>query len=94
MSEPPPPDHPINYPYKAVVGHDAGGQEGVLSLQKGDEGLVLNQTGNNILVTLPRLGLDVSGWVPRAAIEIGTSRRAGDIAYSTDLPKIIEAGDI
>jgi hypothetical protein len=45
-------------------------------------------------VILPRLGLDVSGWVPRSAIEIGTSRRAGDIVYSTDLPKIIQAGNI
>ena len=47
-----------------------------------------------MLVTLPRLGLEVCGWVPQAVIDIGTTRRYGDVVLTTDLPDIIDAGDI
>jgi hypothetical protein len=85
------PPFPINYPYKAHHDHDARGRADCLSLEKGDEGKVLQISGKNICVTLPRLGLDVCGWVPEGVIDIGTTRPAGDIVYSTDLPNIIDA---
>ena len=85
------PSNDRGYPWQAIYDCYGKGRDGMVKVEKGDHGEVKGYHGNNVHVNFPRREID-SLWVPRAAIEIGTIRRCGDLVYATDPPDTIDPG--
>lgn len=83
-----PPDlpWPAGYPYIAT--EDYEGQGSTVSMSKGTTGEVVESRAGWVWVTMPYLKPQRQGYVPLNRIEIGNSRKFGDVKIDVKLPEV------